>query len=101
MPTGLYTRRQYDSKLDWFKAGNSRNINIENTIMSLYQESRLEFKKIESFHTRHKSSWKLTVSVLMATVITVKQCMKLCAATITSAHVKKPVDLCQIKILKG
>ena len=39
--------------------------------------------------------------MLMVTVITVKQYLKLWVATIISAHVKKPVHRCQNKILKG
>ena len=39
--------------------------------------------------------------MLMATGITVKQYLKIWVATITSAPVKKPIHLCQNKILKG
>ena len=93
MPTGLYTRWEYDSETDRFKARNNRTRNFENMVMSFYQEFRV--------FTQPESRKKLTVFKLMVTVITVKQYLKLWVATIISAHVKKPVHCCQNKILKG
>ena len=53
MPTGLYTRWEYDSETDHFKARNNRTRNFENMVMSFYQELRPECK-IQSFYTTGK-----------------------------------------------
>ena len=53
MPTALYTRWEYDSELDRFKARNNRTSNFENMVMSFYQKLRPECK-IESFYTTGK-----------------------------------------------
>ena len=53
MPTGLYTRWEYDSETDRFKARNNRTRNFENMVMSFYQELRPECK-IQSFYTTGK-----------------------------------------------
>ena len=50
MPTGLYTRWEFDTDMQKFKAGCNRARNFENMVMSFYQESRPECK-IESFFT--------------------------------------------------
>ena len=48
-PTGLYTRWDFDTDMQKFKARLNRSRNFENMIMSFYQEQRSECK-IESFH---------------------------------------------------
>ena len=53
MPTGLYTRWEYDSETDRFKAKNNRTRNFENMVTSFYQELRPECK-IQSFYTTGK-----------------------------------------------
>ena len=60
MPTGLYTRCEFDSDMQKFKARHNRSCNFENMVMSYYQETRQECR-IESFHTSGKK--KLTVSM--------------------------------------
>ena len=100
MPNGLYTRWEYDSKTDRFKARNNRTRNFENMVMSFYQELRPECK-IQSFYTTGKQKKRVTVLMFMVTAITVKQYLKLLVATIISAHAKKLVHRCQNKMLKG
>ena len=53
MPTGLYTRWEYDSETDWFETRNNRTRNFENEVMSFYQELRRACK-VESFYTSGK-----------------------------------------------
>ena len=53
MPTGLYTRWEYDSETDRFKARKNRTRNFENMVMSFYQELRPECK-IQSFYPTGK-----------------------------------------------
>ena len=53
MPTGLYTRWEFDTELQKFKARHNQTRNFENMVMSFYQESRPECK-IESFFTSGK-----------------------------------------------
>ena len=53
MPTGLYTRWEFDTEMQKFKARHNRTRNFENMVMSFYQESRSECK-IESFFTSGK-----------------------------------------------
>ena len=48
MPTGLYTRWEFDTDMQKFKARHNRTRNFENMIMSFYKKSRPE-GKIESF----------------------------------------------------
>ena len=61
MPTGLYTRCEFDSDMQKFKASHNRTRNFENMVMSYYQETRQECR-IESFHTSGNRK-KLTVSM--------------------------------------
>ena len=49
--------------------------------------------------TRPERDIKLTVSLFLATLITVKQYVKLLVDTFISASVKKRVHFCRIKIL--
>ena len=53
MPTGLYTRWEFDTDMQKFKARHNRTRNFENMVMSFYQKSRPECK-IESFFTSGK-----------------------------------------------
>ena len=53
MPTGLYTRWEFDTEMQKIKAIHNRTRNFENLVMSFYQESRTECK-IESFLTSGK-----------------------------------------------
>ena len=48
MPTGLYTRWEFDTEMQKFKARHNRTRNFENMVMSFYQESRPQCQ-IESF----------------------------------------------------
>ena len=48
--TGLYTRWEFDSDMQKFKARHNRSRNFGNMVMSYYQETRPEYR-IESFHT--------------------------------------------------
>ena len=55
MPTGLYTRWEFDTEMQKFKARHNRNRNFENLVMYFYQESRPECKtgkqkKIDCFN---------------------------------------------------
>ena len=89
MPTGLYTRWEFDTEMQKFKARHNQTRNFENMVMSFYQESRPECK-IESFFTSGKQK-KSTVLMLMVTAITVKQYSKQWDVTTTSVLVKKLV----------
>ena len=53
MPTGLYTRWEFDTDMQKFKARHNRTRNFENMVMSFYQETRSACK-IESFFTSGK-----------------------------------------------
>ena len=48
MPTGLYTRCEFDNDMQKFKARHNRNCNFEIMVMSFYQETRPKCK-IETF----------------------------------------------------
>ena len=52
-PTGLYTRWEFDTDMQKFKARHNRTRNFENMAMSFYEVSRPECK-IESFFTSGK-----------------------------------------------
>ena len=50
MPTGLYTRWEFDTNVQKFKARPNRTSNFEKMVMSFYQDQRPECKT-ESFFT--------------------------------------------------
>ena len=53
MPTGLYTRWEFDTNLQKFKARQNKNRKFENMVMSVYQATRPECT-IESIYTTGK-----------------------------------------------
>ena len=53
MPTGLYTRWEFDTEMQKVKARHNRTRNFENMVMSFYQETRPEYQ-IESFFKSEK-----------------------------------------------
>ena len=53
MPTGLYTRWEYDCEIDKFKARQNKSRSFEIQVMSYLQATRPECK-IQSFHTTGK-----------------------------------------------
>ena len=50
MPTGLYTRSEYDTESNRFKPQQNKSRNFENMVMSYFQRQRPDCK-IESFYT--------------------------------------------------
>ena len=64
MPTGLYTRWNYDEETQKFKAGQNRDRTFENMVMSYFQATRPECK-IETYYNTGKQKKKLIASVLM------------------------------------
>ena len=50
MPTGLYTRWEYDTESNRFKPQQNKSRNVENMVMSYFQRQRPDCK-IESFYT--------------------------------------------------
>ena len=50
MPTGLYTRWEYDTESNRFKTQQSKSRNFENIVMAYFQRQRPDCK-IESFYT--------------------------------------------------
>ena len=75
MPTGLYTKWEFDSDMQKIKARHHQSRNFEIMVKSYYQETKAECRT-ESF-THLKILNKLTVSINMDIVITPKQCLKL------------------------
>ena len=60
MPTGLYTRWEYDTESNRFKPQQNKTRNFENMLMSYFQRQRPDCK-IESFYTTGTQE-RLTVS---------------------------------------
>ena len=58
MPTLLYTRWEFDTDMQKFKARNNRSRNFENMVVSFNQETRPE-SKFESFFTSGKLKKKI------------------------------------------
>ena len=50
MPTGLYTRWEYDTESNRFKPQQNKSRNFENMVLSYFQRQRPDCK-IESFYT--------------------------------------------------
>ena len=50
MPTGLYTRWEYDTESNRFKPQQNKSRNFENMVMAYFQRQRPDCK-IESFYT--------------------------------------------------
>ena len=80
MPKELYTRWEFDTEMQKFKARHNRTRNFENLVMSFYQESRPELRAFLHLENRKKS----TVLMWTVIVITVRQCLKQWDATTTS-----------------
>ena len=99
MPTGLYTRWGMTLKLIVLELKITEQ-ETSRTWLCLSIKNGDQNVKFRVF-TQPESRRKLTVFRLMVTAINVKQYLKLWVATIISAHVKKPVHRCQMKILKG
>ena len=87
MPTGPYTRWEFDSDLQKFKARQNKIRKFENMVMSFYQANRLECT-IESFYTTGKQK-KMILLLWMAFVVTAKQFLKPLEATTISVPVEK------------
>ena len=88
MPTELYTRWEFDTDLQKFKARHNRTPNFENMVMSFYQKTRPACK-IEFSHLENRK--KSTVLMWTVIVITVRQCLKQWDVTTFSVLVKKLV----------
>ena len=87
MPTGVYTRWQFGSNLQNFKARQNKIRKFENMVMSFYQATRPECT-IESFYTTGKQK-KMILLLWMAFVVTAKQFLKPMVATTNSVPVEK------------
>ena len=87
MPTGLYTRWEFDSDPQKFNARQNKIRKFENMVMSFYQATRPECT-IESFYTTGKQK-KMILLLWMAFVVTAKQFLKTLDATTTSVPVEK------------
>ena len=90
MPTGVYTRWEFDTEMQKFKARHNPTRNFENMVMFFCQEPIPECK-IDSFFTSGKQKKKSTVLMWMVIVITVRQCLKQWDVINTSVPVKKLV----------
>ena len=89
MPTGLYTRWEFDTGMQNFKA---RTIELATLRIWSYlaiknQDQHVKFRAFLHLENRKKS----TVLMLMVSEITVKQCLKQWDANTTSVLVKKLV----------
>ena len=87
MPTGLYTRWEFDSDLQKFNARQNKIRKFENMVMSFYQATRSECT-IESFYTTGKQK-KLILLLWMVFVVTAKQFLKPLDAPTISVPVGK------------
>ena len=87
MPTGLYTRWEFDSDLQKFKARHNKIRKFVNMVISFYQATRPECT-IESFYTTGKQK-KLILLLWMASVVIAKHFLKLLDATTISVPVGK------------
>ena len=87
MPTGLYTRWEFDTNLQKFKARQNIIRKFENMVMSFYQANRPECTIKVSIQLENRK--KLIPLVWMAFVVIVKQFLKLSDATTTTVPVEK------------
>ena len=87
MPTGLYTRWEFDSDLQKVKARQNKIMNFENMVRSFYQATRPECT-IKSFYTTGKQK-KIDAFTVDGFVVTAKQFLKPLDATTTSVPVEK------------
>ena len=74
MPTGLYTRWDYDEETQKFKARQNRIRAFKNMVMSYFQATRPECK-IESYYTT-RTQKKLAALVLMVIATIVRLSLK-------------------------
>ena len=87
MPTGLYTRWEYDTAFNRFKPQQNKSRNFENMIMSYFQRQRPDCK-IESFYFRGTQK-KMIVSRQMVFAYLVILCLRLWVASILTVYVRE------------
>ena len=87
MPTGLYTRYEYDSDSQRFKPRQNKTRSFENMVMSYFQRLRPECK-IESILLPEPKR-KLIASVLTVFVVTAIQSLKQWVATTITVPVRR------------
>ena len=97
MPTGLYTRWEFDAELQRFKPRTNKARSFENIVMAYFQNSRPDCS-IESFYTTGTQK-KLIVSALMDFVVTATQFLRLSDAFIIFVSVRKYNLVSQTKTL--
>ena len=88
MPTGLYTRWDYDEETQKFKAKQDRVRTFENMVMSYFQATRPECK-IENYYTTGKQKKKLIALVFMVIATIVRLSLKQWLVISVFALVKK------------
>ena len=91
MPTGLYTRWDFDSETSRFTPRQNKTRSFENVVMSYFQRTRPECKN-ESF-LQQADRRKLTASVLLAFVLIATLCLRPWFAFTTSVPVRSCVLL--------
>ena len=91
MPTGLYTRWDFDSKTSRFTFRLNKTRSFENIVMSFSNEQDQNVKLKASLQQAYRR--KLTVSVLMGFVLTATLCLKPWVVQTTSVPVKSCVPL--------
>ena len=89
MPTGLYTRWEFDTDMQKFKARHNRTRTFENMVMYFYQNQDQNVKLRAFLYLENRR--KLTVLMWTVIVITVKQYSRQWDATINFVLVKKIV----------
>ena len=70
MPTGLYTRWDYNKETQKFKARQNRVRTFENMVMSYFQATRTQCK-IESYYTTGKQKQKKMIALLLMVIATI------------------------------
>ena len=87
MPTGLYTRWNYDSEFQKFMPRQNKTRSFENMVLSYFQQTRPECR-IENKVTTGRQK-KIDCSVLMELVTIATLSLKQWVVIFTTVHVKK------------
>ena len=88
MPTGFYTRWEYDAESNRFKPQQNKSGNFENMVMSYFQRQNPTVKlRVSSILQEPRK--RLTVSRWMVFAHIVILCLRLWAASIITVHVRK------------
>ena len=98
MPTGVYTRLEYDTESNRKKPQQNKSRNFENMVMSYFQRQRPDCKIESSYTTSTQKKIDCFKQLVFALIVIL--CLRLWVASIITVHVRKH-DLLYLKTISN